>query len=59
MKHPAEVAYEMHSGQKINVLEYLKRHETMDMVVLAGSRKQYTVRIVAQRVDEETANLRR
>ncbi len=50
--------YDVESGKEINLLEYLRKHGSMDREVLVGKEK-CKVRIAARPVDEETANLRR
>jgi len=51
--------FDTESGEEINLLEYLKKHGSIDEIVLAGSEEKYKVRIIAKPVNEETSNLRR
>jgi hypothetical protein len=57
-KHPT-VLYDPATGQKINLLELLTRHGSVDMLVSAGIERNAVLRLIAIPVPEETANLRR
>ena len=56
-KHKTRI-YDIENGEEINLPEYLKKYGSTDQNVLIGKEK-YKVRITAQPVNEETANLRR
>ena len=51
--------FDIETGKEIQLLKYLKENDSIDKVVSMGSKEKYKVRIVAERVNEETANLRR
>jgi len=51
--------FDPRTGDPIQLLEWLKRHRTLDIKVLAGSTGKLELRLIAAPVDEETANLRR
>lgn len=54
-----KVFYDIESGEEIHLLAYLNKHGSINKTVLVGIEEKYKVRIVAERVNEETANLRR
>lgn len=56
-KHKTKI-FDPESGEEINLLEYLTKNSSIDREVLIGKEK-YKVRITAQPVNEEIANLRR
>lgn len=47
------------TGENINLLETLRENGKIDMQVLAGEKEKVLVRLIAEPVCEETANLRR
>lgn len=51
--------YDPLTRQPIDLLKWLTRDGVIDQVVLAGSQKQVSVRLMAAPVSEEVANLRR
>jgi hypothetical protein len=51
--------YDEVTKEEINLLELLSSKGTVDMMVLAGNRKDIRVRLLAVPVNEEVANLRR
>lgn len=51
--------YDLETKEKINLLEFLSRNGSVDMIVLAGETKNIKLRLVAVPVPEEVANLRR
>ncbi len=51
--------YDIETGKKINLSEYLILNGSVDKIVLCGAEEKYKVRIVAEPVKEEIANLRR
>jgi hypothetical protein len=50
--------FDAENKKEINLLEYLTKNGSIDKIVLAG-KERYKVRIIAARINEETANLRR
>jgi hypothetical protein len=57
-KHKTKL-FDPDSGDEIKLLDHLKRHDHIDQIVILGSQTKMKVRIVARRVQEETANTRR
>jgi hypothetical protein len=57
-KHKTKL-FDPHSGDEINLLDHLKRHDNIDQIVILGSQKRLRARIVARRVKQEVANTRR
>ena len=51
--------YDPATGAVINLIDLLKKFGNLDMEVLAGQDQQTKLRLIAVRVDEETANSRR
>jgi len=59
-RHKSKTAlFDPETGAPINLLRLLNRHGTLDMQVLVGPEKKLKLRLVAARVPEEVANLRR
>jgi len=57
-KHKKKL-YHPATGAAINLIDLLKKHGNLDMPVLAGKDQQTKLRLIAIKVNEETANSRR
>ncbi len=51
--------YDPKTKEELNLLDLLRKNNALDMQVLVGKKEMYKIRIMAVRVNEETANLRR
>lgn len=47
------------TGKEFNLLEHLKREGEIDKILLIGKHNQYTIRVMAKRVDATTKELRK
>ncbi len=57
-KHKTNL-YHPKTKKELNLFDLLYQKDSLDMEVLVGKKEQYKMRIMAVRVNEETANLRR
>lgn len=51
--------FDIETGKEIDLVQYLTKNGSMDKEVLIGAKEKLKVRILAEPVNEETANLRR
>jgi hypothetical protein len=51
--------YDTHSGERINLLKLLKKHQKVDMPILVGRKERLAVRLIAVPVDPVVAAQRR